>query len=74
MLPTRQWLAYGLLGLPLAMAALPIYVHVPRLLRRGRGINLALLGALLLATRLLDAGIDPLLGWWADRTPRAFAA
>ena len=24
-------LAYGLLGLPLAFAALPIYVHVPRL-------------------------------------------
>ncbi|MCK6407255.1 MAG: MFS transporter [Rhodocyclaceae bacterium] len=69
MLPTRQWLAYGLLGLPLAMAALPIYVHVPRLYAEA-GINLALLGALLLATRLLDAGIDPLLGWWADRTPR----
>ena len=69
MLPTRQWLAYGLLGLPLAMAALPIYVHVPRLYAEA-GINLALLGAVLLATRLLDAGIDPLLGWWADRTPR----
>ena len=68
-MPTRQWLAYGLLGLPLAMAALPVYVHVPRLYADA-GINLALLGGLLLATRLLDAGIDPLLGGWADRTPR----
>lgn len=68
-MPTRQWLAYGLFGLPLAMAALPVYVHVPRLYADA-GINLALLGGLLLATRLLDAGIDPLLGWWADRTPR----
>ena len=25
-----QSLAYGVLGLPLAFAALPIYVHVPR--------------------------------------------
>ncbi len=68
-MPTRQWLAYGLFGLPLAMAALPVYVHVPRLYADA-GINLALLGGLLLAIRLLDAGIDPLLGWWADRTPR----
>ena len=68
-MPTRQWLSYGLLGLPLAMAALPVYVHVPRLYADA-GMNLALLGGLLLATRLLDAGIDPLLGWWADRTPR----
>jgi len=68
-MPTRHWLAYGLLGLPLAMAALPMYVHVPRLYAEA-GLNLALLGGLLLATRLLDAGIDPLLGWWADRTPR----
>ncbi len=68
-MPTRQWLAYGLFGLPLAMAALLVYVHVPRLYADA-GINLALLGGLLLAIRLLDAGIDPLLGWWADRTPR----
>ncbi|TXG94443.1 MAG: MFS transporter, partial [Rhodocyclaceae bacterium] len=46
-MPTRQWLAYGLFGLPLAMAALPVYVHVPRLYADA-GINLALLGGLLL--------------------------
>lgn len=62
----RQWLAYGALGLPLAMAALPVYVHVPHLYA-GAGVNLALLGVLLLGARLLDAGIDPLLGWWSDR-------
>lgn len=66
-LPPRQWLAYGVFGLPLAMAALPVYVHVPHLYA-GAGVNLALLGALLLAARLLDAGMDPLLGWWSDRT------
>lgn len=65
-LAPRQWLAYGVFGLPLAMAALPVYVHVPHLYA-GAGVNLALLGALLLGARLLDAGIDPLLGWWSDR-------
>ncbi|MCM8610937.1 MFS transporter [Accumulibacter sp.] len=63
-------LAYGLLGLPLAFAALPIYVHVPRLYAEVAGLELALLGAILLGTRLLDAGIDPWLGWLADRVPR----
>ena len=63
-------LAYGLLGLPLAFAALPIYVHVPRFYAEAAGMDLALLGAILLGARLLDAGIDPWLGWLADRVRR----
>lgn len=67
---TPAILAYGLLGLPLAFAALPIYVHVPHYYAETTGMQLALLGAILLGTRLLDAGIDPWLGWLADRLPR----
>jgi Na+/melibiose symporter-like transporter len=63
-------LAYGLLGLPLAFAALPIYVHVPRYYAETAGMDLALLGAILLGARLLDAGIDPWLGALADRSSR----
>ena len=63
-------LAYGLLGLPLAFAALPIYVHVPRFYAETAGLPLALLGVILLGARLLDAGIDPWLGWLADRVSR----
>jgi Na+/melibiose symporter-like transporter len=63
-------LAYGLLGLPLAFAALPIYVHVPKYYAEAAGMELALLGAILLGARLLDAGIDPWLGWLADRVKR----
>ena len=33
-------------------------------------MELALLGAILLGARLLDAGIDPWLGWLADRVSR----
>lgn len=69
-MPARRALAYGLLGLPLAFAALPVYVHVPRLYAETAGLPLALLGAILLGARLLDAGIDPWLGWLADRLPR----
>lgn len=63
-------LAYGVLGLPLAFAALPIYVHVPRYYAETAGLELTLLGAILLGARLLDAGIDPWLGWLADRVAR----
>jgi GPH family glycoside/pentoside/hexuronide:cation symporter len=66
-LPTRQMLAYGALGFPLAFAALPLYVHVPRLYADSVGLPLALVGAVLLLTRFADALIDPLLGQWSDR-------
>ena len=66
----RQTLAYGVLGLPLAMAALPMYVYLPQLYAQAGGMSLGLLGALLLGARVADAGIDPLLGAWADRARR----
>jgi glycoside/pentoside/hexuronide:cation symporter, GPH family len=61
-------LAYGLFGMPLAMAALPLYVHLPKFYGDHLGVNLALLGALLLALRLADGVIDPLLGVLSDRS------
>ncbi|MEZ5706834.1 MAG: MFS transporter [Burkholderiaceae bacterium] len=67
---TRRVLSYGVLALPLSFAALPIYVHVPRFYEQVTGLNLAVLGAILLAARLFDAFTDPWLGWLADRFPR----
>ena len=60
-------LRYGLLGLPLAFCALPLYVLMPNLYARQWGVSLAALGALLLGARLLDAVIDPLLGRLCDQ-------
>ena len=62
----RQGLRYGLLGLPLAFVALPLYVLLPNFYARNFGVPLAGLGLLLLGARLFDAVIDPLLGRWAD--------
>jgi len=62
----RQGLHYGLLGLPLAFVALPLYVLLPNYYARNFGVPLAGLGLLLLGARLLDALVDPLLGRWAD--------
>jgi Na+/melibiose symporter-like transporter len=67
-LPARALLAYGLMGMPLAMAALPLYVHLPRFYGEHLGVGLAALGVLLLVLRLADGLLDPLLGAWSDRT------
>ena len=60
-------LSYGLLGLPLAFVAMPLYVHLPHVYATQHGMSLSTLGSLLLLARLLDAVIDPLLGRWGDR-------
>ena len=58
---------YSTLALPLAMAALPIYVHVPNYYATKLGAPLAWIGLILFAARLLDAIQDPLLGHLSDR-------
>jgi len=69
-LSRSQLLAYSAMAIPLAMAALPVYVHVPKLYAGELGMPLALIGAILLAARLLDAFQDPLLGYLSDRCTR----
>ncbi len=63
----RNGLAYGLMGFPLAFAALPLYVILPNHYARAFGVPLATLGAVLLGARLFDAFIDPALGKLVDR-------
>ncbi len=61
-----QRLAYGMLGAPLAMAALPVYIHTPKLYGEEFGLGLALTGAILLGSRIVDTLQDPWLGRLAD--------
>ena len=68
-----QLVSYGLLGMPLAMVALPIYVYLPTFYAERSGLSLALIGAALLAARVGAAFLDPLLGWWIERGRGAFA-
>jgi GPH family glycoside/pentoside/hexuronide:cation symporter len=59
-------MSYGALGLPLAFAALPLYVQLPSHYAQHYGMPLAWLGALLLLVRAADALVDPWLGLRLD--------
>ena len=63
---TGQKLAYGLLGAPLAMAALPVYIYTPKLYGDEFGLGLALTGVILLGSRVVDTLQDPWLGRLAN--------
>ncbi|WP_373975630.1 MFS transporter [Chitinibacter sp. SCUT-21] len=64
---TGALIAYGLLGLPLAMSALPVYVQIPAYYSTHWGLALAGTGWVLFLARLIDTLQDPLLGRWIDR-------
>jgi GPH family glycoside/pentoside/hexuronide:cation symporter len=67
-LSRRSLFAYGLFGLPLALVALPIYVYVPQFYAEHFGLSLSAIGVALLLARILDAFIDPGIGWWIDHS------
>ncbi|WP_348945293.1 MFS transporter [Chitinibacter sp. FCG-7] len=59
--------AYGALGLPLAMSALPVYVQIPAYYSTHLGLALAGTGWVLFLARLIDTVQDPWLGRCIDR-------
>lgn len=63
----REGLRYGLMGLPLAFVALPLYVLLPNHYAREFAVPLGALGGVLLGARLFDAVLDPWIGRLCDR-------
>ena len=62
--------AYGVLGMPIAMVALPIYVHIPSFYAN-LGLSMGTIGIILLSLRLFDAVQDPIIGYFGDRYTHA---
>lgn len=65
--PAWRYAAYGLLGMPLAMSALPVYVQIPVYYTSQLGLALAGVGWIMFLARFVDALQDPLLGYVIDR-------
>ena len=62
-----QPIIYGLPAWPLAMLGIPLYVYLPSYYY-GLGVEMALVGLMLLLARVADVFTDPLIGWLRDRT------
>ncbi len=71
-LSRAELMAYGSLRMPLALLELPLFVLLPILYNRSFGLELSIIGAILFASRAVDALADPLIGTYLDRTRRSF--
>lgn len=64
----RDWL-YASVNVPFAMMQTPAFIILPSLYAQYAGLDLVLIGTILMALRLLDAVLDPAIGFLSDRTP-----
>lgn len=64
---TMRYFFYGLLGLPLAMVALPVYVQIPAYYTTQFNMPLTGVGLVLFFSRMIDTAQDPWLGQLIDR-------
>lgn len=66
-LSIRSLLAYASMALPLSFVGLPLYLYVPDMYARYYGLDLAMLGIVLMILRFVDAIQDPFIGILSDR-------
>jgi GPH family glycoside/pentoside/hexuronide:cation symporter len=70
--PLAKKLAYAAPAFALAIVGIPVYVYIPKFYTDVVGVNIAMLGYLLLAVRLFDAVTDPAIGFLSDKTHTRF--
>ncbi len=68
----RTLLAYGSLGLPIAVLGYPMTLFLHPYYAGELGLGLAAISTVLLLSRLTDFVTDPLMGWISDRTRTRF--
>lgn len=66
-IPFGRLTAYSTLQLPLAMAALPVVLNVAHYYGEVLKLSLALIGPILIVSRVIDAIQDPIIGFISDR-------
>lgn len=65
---TKIKIAYALPAFAMAVVGIPIYIYIPKFYTDVIGLDIALIGAILLGLRVFDALTDPLMGLISDRT------
>jgi len=68
----REQLAYALPALVLALLGITFYVYLPKFYVDSIGVDLSVLGFIIISSRIFDALSDPLIGALSDRTRSRF--
>lgn len=71
-LSSPMLLSFSTLALPLGALAVAVAVYIPPYFAAHLGVNLTAIGAAFAIVRLLDIGVDPVLGLVMDRTRTRF--
>jgi Na+/melibiose symporter-like transporter len=67
-LSLSRLLAFAAPALPIAAFQLPFVIIVPKYYADNVGLSLTAVGAIIMAVRLIDAMLDPFIGYFADRS------
>lgn len=59
--------SYSLFAIPLAILGLPLYIYLPTFYVKDVGIDIALVGLVLLIARIIDMFTDPIIGRLSDK-------
>lgn len=65
-LKSKAILLYGILGIPIAFLGFPLYIYLPSFYVENIGLNIGVVGAILLIARLIDMIADPFIGRFCD--------
>lgn len=64
---SKEIFLYGILGVPLAFLGFPLYIYLPTFYVEYIGLEIGLVGFVLLIARLIDMILDPYIGKLTDR-------
>lgn len=67
-----DFISYAGPGLPIAILAVPLFIHLPTFYGTEIGLDLTSIGIVVLAARIWDAVTDPIIGWASDNTRSRF--
>ena len=64
---SKEIFLYGILGIPIAFLGFPLYIYLPTFYVEYIGLNIGIVGFVLLLARLIDMILDPFIGKITDK-------
>ncbi|MDZ7819578.1 MAG: MFS transporter [Aliarcobacter sp.] len=64
---SKEIFLYGILGIPIAFLGFPLYIYLPTFYVEYIGLNIGIVGFILLIARLIDMILDPFIGRITDK-------